>query len=145
MSSSRPVVRLTRTARFSAAHRYHRADWSEERNHRTFGANTQLHGHNYLIELSLKGPVDPETGMCADLARVDEILEHEVVSRLGGRDLSQELDELPTTENLALHVWRQVATALAASGARAALERVRVYESPELFVDYEGDEAKADP
>jgi 6-pyruvoyltetrahydropterin/6-carboxytetrahydropterin synthase len=141
MAATRPLVRLTRTARFSAAHRYHRADWPEQRNRAAFGANADIHGHNYRVEVSVRGPVDPETGMCVDLARVDQILEAEVVARLGWRDLShgvEGLAGLPTTENLAVHVWARVQAALRSMGVEATLERVRVYESPELYAEYDG-------
>ena len=66
-------VEITRKARFCAAHRYHRKDWSEEKNREVFGAcnNPHGHGHNYELEVTLRGPVDPITGMVINLRRVD--------------------------------------------------------------------------
>ena len=139
MSTPGKLVQLTRSARFAAAHRYYRADWSAERNRETFGPNVDLHGHNYLVEVTVVGRVDPETGMSVDLSLVDSALATHVTNGLGQRDLSEGVKDLegkiPTTENLALLVWQRLSIAFA---DRVQLKRVRVYESPDLFVDYEG-------
>jgi 6-pyruvoyltetrahydropterin/6-carboxytetrahydropterin synthase len=134
------MLRLTRSVCFSAAHRYRKPEWPEERNREAFGPNVDLHGHNYRVEVSVSGPLDPETGMSVDLGLLDKALQEQVVGRLGWRDLSETvegLDGLPTTENLAIFIWDRLSRALE---GRMALDRVRVYESPELFVDYEGSE-----
>ena len=139
----RPVVKLTRTVRFSSAHRYWRPEWPAERNQATFGSNTGLHGHNYLVEVTASGVVDAETGFSVDLMALDRALEIEVGQKLGSRDLSEGVeglaDKIPTTENVAVLVWERLAAALAGA---MVLERVRVYESAELFVDYEGKREK---
>jgi 6-pyruvoyltetrahydropterin/6-carboxytetrahydropterin synthase len=135
------MLRLTRSVCFSAAHRYWRPDWSEERNREAFGENVALHGHNYRVEVCVSGPLDPETGMSVNLGLLDRVLQDEVAGVLGWRDLSAGVDglegQIPTTENLAVFIWWRLTAALADS---MRLERVRVYESPELFVDYEGPE-----
>jgi 6-pyruvoyltetrahydropterin/6-carboxytetrahydropterin synthase len=132
------MLRLTRSVSFSAAHRYRRQDWSEQRNREAFGPNVALHGHNYRVEVSVSGPLDPETGMSVDLDRLDTALHVEVAARLGWRDLSGGVEGLegriPTTENLAIFIWERLTAVL----RDMCVERVRVYESPELFVDYEG-------
>ena len=133
------MLRLTRSVRFSAAHRYWKPEWPEGRNRQAFGPNVDLHGHNYRVEVSGSGPLDPETGMSVDLGLLDQALEEQVVAALGWRDLSESVEGLegrqPTTENLAVLIWERLSRVLE---GRMTLERVRVYESPELFVDYEG-------
>jgi 6-pyruvoyltetrahydropterin/6-carboxytetrahydropterin synthase len=133
------MLRLTRTVGFSAAHRYRRADWSEQKNREAFGPNVNLHGHNYRVQVQVSGPLDPETGMSVDLGLLDRVLEDQIVRPLGWRDLSEGVegfgDRLPTTENLAVYIWERLTSALAGS---MQLDRVRVYESPELYVDYQG-------
>ena len=66
---------MTRRVTFAAAHRYWRDDWSEERNRAVFGAcaNPHGHGHNYALEVTVAGAIDPETGMCVDLGVLDEV------------------------------------------------------------------------
>lgn len=133
---------LTRTVRFSAAHRYHRPEWSAERNQETFGAcnNPHGHGHNYVLEVMVAGTPDPETGFCVDLGAVDGILREEVVQRLDHQHLNHAVPEfaegglVPTTENLVALLWSWVEPRIA--GAR--LVRLRLREDVDLWVDHYG-------
>jgi len=142
MTAARTVY-ITRKARFSAAHRYHVADWRPERNREVFGASNNPfgHGHNYDVEVTVAGEVEPETGMVLNLREIDGIVAEEVVSRLDHRHLNEELPEwrarVPTTENLAIDIWQRLAPRLDRKQAR--LYRVRVYESPDLYAEYLGE------
>jgi len=142
--SSTGIVYITRKARFSAAHRYHVAAWSPERNREVFGPcnNPFGHGHNYEIEVTVAGQVDPETGMVLNLREIDAVLQREVIERLDHRHLSAELPEwhhqVPTTENLAVAIWERIAPHL--ERRCACLHRVRVYESADLYAEYLGED-----
>lgn len=131
------MVRLTRKVEFSASHFYHNPAWSEEENRRVFGkcANPYGHGHNYGLEVTVEGEPDPETGMILDLKELKEILQREVVDRMDHRFLNHEVAELagkvPTAENIATTIW----TLLERRINRGRLQRVRLYETPDLFVD----------
>jgi len=131
---------LTRRAEFSAAHYYWVEAWSAEENVRAFGAcaNRNGHGHNYTLEVTVAGEVDAVTGFVVDLKALKEIMEREVVGVYDHRHLNLEVAEfkamLPTTENIAIAVWRRLEGKI--PGAR--LERVRVYEMAELFAEYRG-------
>jgi 6-pyruvoyltetrahydropterin/6-carboxytetrahydropterin synthase len=135
------VVYLTRKAEFAAAHYYHNPALSAAENRRLFGKcnNPHGHGHNYLLEVTVKGKVDARSGFVLDLKELKEILNREVLEAMDHRFLNKEVPEfkhqIPTTENLAIAIWRRLQPRL----KRAALDRVRVYESPELFVDYYGE------
>lgn len=141
-----PVTRLTRKLRFSAAHRYHRPEWSEERNREVFGpcANPHGHGHDYLLEVTVAGEPDPETGFCVDLGALDRVLKEEVADRLDHQHLNHAVAEfapggkVPTTENLLLLLWGWIAPRL----APGALVRLRLHEDPTFYVDYYGPEAE---
>ena len=128
---------ITRKAEFAAAHFYWNSAWSEEENRRVFGkcANRQGHGHNYTLEVTVAGEVDPQSGFVVDLKDLKEIMEREVVSVFDHRHLNFEVPEFreaqPTTENIALAIWGRLEGKV--PGAR--LHRVRVYESPDLFAD----------
>jgi 6-pyruvoyltetrahydropterin/6-carboxytetrahydropterin synthase len=136
------VVYLTRKAEFSASHYYHNAELSAEENRRLFGkCNNPLgHGHNYLLEVTVKGKVNARSGFVLDLKELKEILNREVLEAMDHRFLNKEVPEfreqIPTTENLAIAIWNRLAPRL----KRAELDRVRVYESPDLFVDYYGEQ-----
>lgn len=144
MTSPPRKVLVTRKARFSAAHRYHNPAWSDERNREVFGAcnNPAGHGHNYEVEVTVEGSVDPTTGMVINLREIDAILQEEVISRLDHRHLNVDLpdwkDRQPTTENIAIAIWDRIAPRLARGHAR--LHRVRVHETPDLYADYLGEE-----
>jgi 6-pyruvoyltetrahydropterin/6-carboxytetrahydropterin synthase len=142
------MLLLTRKADFSAAHFYWNPAWSEEENQRVFGkcANRQGHGHNYTLEVTVEGAVDPVSGFVVDLKLLKEIMEREVVSVYDHRHLNHEVPEfiatatsatIPTTENIAIAIWRRLAGKI--PGAK--LHRVRVYETPDLFADYFGEGA----
>lgn len=137
-------MQLTRRVRFSAAHRYHRPDWSEERNRAVFGpcANPYGHGHDYLLEVTVEGAVDEETGFSVDLGALDALLRAEVVERLDHQHLNHVVPEfapggrIPTTENILLLLWGRLHGRLPA-GAR--LVRLRLHENRDFYVDYAGE------
>ena len=132
---------LTRGYRFSASHRLHSDDMSPEENARIFGKcnNPNGHGHNYTLEVTVKGPVDPKSGFVVDLKQLKDVMSREVLDALDHRFLNKEVPEfftkIPTTENLAIAIWQRLAPKLNA----AQLHRVRVYETPDLFVDFYGE------
>jgi 6-pyruvoyltetrahydropterin/6-carboxytetrahydropterin synthase len=134
-----PELRLTRRVRFSAAHRYHRPEWSEERNRATFGpcANPHGHGHNYLLEVTVSAEVDPETGFSADLPALDALLQREVVSVLDHQHVNHAVAEfapggkIPTTENILLWIWPRIEGKL----GNARIVRLRLHENEEFYVD----------
>ena len=140
------MILLTRKAGFSAAHFYWNPAWSDAENERVFGkcANRQGHGHNYTLEVTVSGEVDPVTGFVVDLKQLKDILEREVVSIYDHRHLNLEVPEfmppsslIPTTENIAIAVWNRLDGKI----PNAKLHRVRVYEMPDLFADFYGERA----
>ena len=136
------MVYLTRKCEFSASHFYHNPEFSPEENRRIFGKcnNPNGHGHNYTLELTVKGAVDPRSGFVVDLKDLKDILNHEVLEALDHRFLNKEVPEfavqIPTTENLAIAIWNRLRPRMSI----AHMHRVRVYETPDLFVDYYGEE-----
>ena len=135
------MVYLTRKAEFSASHYYHNPALGPEENQRLFGKcnNPNGHGHNYTLEVTVRGKVDPRSGFVVDLKQLKDIMHREVLDALDHRFLNKEIPEfsklIPTTENLAVTIWQRLAPKLKA----AELHRVRVYETPDLFVDVYGE------
>ena len=127
----------TRRFAFSAGHRYHVAQWSADENARAFGRLTVPHGHNYMLDVTVRGPIDPRTGMVIDLGELKGIVNATVIERFDHADLNADplfRDRIPTTENIAIAVWDLLAPKLGPD----RLARVRVWEDPTLFVDYDG-------
>jgi 6-pyruvoyltetrahydropterin/6-carboxytetrahydropterin synthase len=133
---------ITRKVDFSASHVCADPALSERENRELFGAaaNPHGHGHNYTLEVTLEGDPDPMTGMVFDLRELKEILNREVLDRFDHRFLNYEVPPfnrvIPTTENIAIDIWNRLQPRL--MGPRAKLHAVRVYETPDLYVDYFG-------
>ena len=140
------VLTMTRRTEFSAAHRYHNPAWDEARNLVAFGACTRVHGHNYQLEVSVTGPIDPRTGMLFNMTVLKAILEDEVRARFDHRQLERDVPELtgciPTSENVARAIWDHLAPRVAAAeGGRCRLSRLRLFETGSLYVEL-GEECK---
>ena len=137
-----PRVRVTRRVHFSAAHRLHREEWSAEENRRVFGAcsNPHWHGHNYELEVTVEGEVDPETGFVMNLKDLRDRVEELVVADVDHRNLNLEVDWLegtiPSTENLVVAIWDRLAGALPEG---VELERLLLRETPRNYVEYTGE------
>jgi 6-pyruvoyltetrahydropterin/6-carboxytetrahydropterin synthase len=143
------MISLTRRATFSASHYYWKPAWTEEKNEQVFGrcANKNGHGHNYTLEVTVAGEVDPVTGFVVDLKWLRDAIDREVLAAWDHRHLNLEVSEfaasetaatIPTTENLAIAAWKRLEpSVLGAGGAR--LSRVRVYETPEIFAEFRGE------
>lgn len=135
------MVLLTRKAEFSAAHYYWNDAWSQQENEKVFGkcANRNGHGHNYTLEVTVAGEIDPVSGFVVDLKALKDVIEREVIRVYDHRHLNLEVPEfrsvIPTSENIAIAIWNRLEKKIA--GAR--LQRVRVYEMPDLFADYCGE------
>jgi 6-pyruvoyltetrahydropterin/6-carboxytetrahydropterin synthase len=135
------MVYLTRRAEFSASHYYHNPEMTLEENRRIFGKcnNPHGHGHNYTLEVTVVGEVDPSTGMVLDLKDLKKLLEAEVLRLMDHRFLNKEVPvfsrKIPTTENITIEIWNLLASKLRV----AKLHRIRLYESPDLYVDYYGE------
>jgi len=137
-----PRVRVTRRLHFSAAHRLYRPDWSDARNAEVFGdcANPHWHGHNYEVDVTVEGEIDPETGYVMDLKLLRDQVEERVLADLDHRNLNLQVPWLqgvnPTTENLVVAIWKRIADGLPV-GVR--LERIVLWETPRNSVEYSGE------
>jgi 6-pyruvoyltetrahydropterin/6-carboxytetrahydropterin synthase len=131
------IAYSTRRFTFSAGHRYVVEQWSREENERVFGRLTVPHGHNYTLDVTVRGPIDVETGMVIDLSELKAVVGETIIERFDHADLNADpafRGRVPTTENIAIVVWDLLAPKL--GGER--LWQVRVWEDPTLYVDYKG-------
>lgn len=134
------MLTISRRATFAAAHRLFRPEWDDDRNAAVFGkcANPGGHGHNYVLEVTVGGELDPETGMIADLTWVKEVMDRYVLDHVDHRNLNTDVEMLrgvvPTAECLALAFWQRLVGPI---GERARLVRVRVQETENNVATYE--------
>jgi|SRR6185312_12075214 len=138
------TVRLSRRYGFFASHRLHSRALSDEENRETYGKcnNPWGHGHNYEVEVTVRGKVDPRTGRAIDLAVLDALAEAEILAPFRYRNLNQELaafrEVVPTTENLGLEVDRRLREAWTKAFADGpSLEKVRIWETERNICEVE--------
>ena len=133
-------VIVTRRVHFNAAHRIHNPAWSEEKNQSVFGpcSNPNYHGHNYELDVSVEGEIDPETGYVADMRILKKIVEERVVDYFDHKNLSLDVPEFetlnPTTENLVLSIWQRLERHLP-----GRLVKLVLWETPRSCVEYSGE------
>ena len=132
------MIRQSRRYAISAAHVLARPDWSEERNRSVYGkcANAAGHGHNYVLEVTLRGEPDPLSGSLVSATHMDSVVQRRVLDALDHRFLNREVAEfereVPTAENIARYAWN----ALKGEFAPAVLDGVRLEETSKNSVEY---------
>lgn len=136
-----PTVTVTRRLKFNAAHRVHNPAFSDEENSRIFGKcnNPHGHGHNYMLDVSVAGEVNPDTGYVFDLSELKELVKREVVDIVDHHNLNIDVafmhDVIPTAENLIVQFWRILETRI---GPPSRLVRLVLWETENNYVEYDG-------
>lgn len=134
-------VAVYRKEHFNAAHRLHRADWSEERNKAVFGKcnNPNYHGHNYNLDIKVVGEVNPETGYVIDIKILSDLIKEHVLDVFDHKNLNLDVPEFrelnPTAENIAIVIYEKLERAL--NNHELDL-KVRLYETERNYVEYPG-------
>lgn len=124
---------------FNAAHRLHNPALSDEENRKLFGPcnNPNYHGHNYELEVSVRGEIDPRTGYVADISEIKQVIEDRVASYLDHKNLNLDVPEFadrnPTAENIVVVIWNRLEGRLPAT-----LVKIVLWETPRNSVVYEG-------
>lgn len=133
-------MKVCRRVTFNAAHRLFNPDWSDEKNLEVFGkcSNPNYHGHNYVLETWIEGPVDQETGYVIDLKVLKDLVRDEIVERFDHRNLNLDCEEFktlkPSAENIALVIWNLLTPKL---DPKYKLT-VRLWETENNVVEYNG-------
>jgi len=136
------MMRITRRERFNAAHRLYRKDWTDEKNAEVFGkcSNPNWHGHNYILFVTVEGPVDPETGFVINLKILSRIIRQKAIDKMDHKNLNLEVDfmqgSIVSTENIAIAIWDQIEKDIALLNAR--LYCVKLVETENNYVEYFG-------
>jgi 6-pyruvoyltetrahydropterin/6-carboxytetrahydropterin synthase len=135
-----PTVTVTRRLRFNAAHRVHNPALSDEENAAIFGKcnNPNWHGHNYTLDVSVRGPVDERTGYVLDLSVVRDTVRRELIDKVDHKNFNLDVDFMrgvnPTSENIVTAFWRVLEPAL----RPARLTRLVLWETENNYVEYDG-------
>lgn len=135
------MIYITRKARFNAAHKLWNDKWNEKKNLEVFGpcSNPNWHGHNYILEITVAGDVNPDTGFVTDLRKLKEILDRKVLKKLDHKNLNLDVDFMkgvqPSTENLAMAIWKEIEPEI----REGKLQEVKIYETENNTVIYRGE------
>jgi 6-pyruvoyltetrahydropterin/6-carboxytetrahydropterin synthase len=136
-----PVVTVTRRLQFNAAHRVHNPALSDEENDRLFGKcnNPNWHGHNYTLDVSVRGEIDERTGYVIDLGVVKKVAGERAVDLIDHKNLNLDVafmrGIIPTSENIVVGIWRQLEPAI----RPGKLVRLVLWETPNNYVEYTGE------
>jgi 6-pyruvoyltetrahydropterin/6-carboxytetrahydropterin synthase len=136
------MVYLTRRERFSAAHRLYNPALSEEENEKLYGgcSNPNWHGHNYVLWVTVKGEVNPDTGYVVDLKQLSQIIKEKVIAKLDHKNINLEVDfmkgQYVSTENLARGIWEQLEPSFDGLGVK--LHSVKLEETENNSVEFFG-------
>src|SRR4051812_33888722 len=137
------MIVITRRETFSAAHRLARKDWSDDKNLEVFGkcANPNWHGHNYILWVTVKGDVNPETGFVTNLSDVSNIVKQYILDKIDHKNLNEDVDfmkgKLSSTEMLAIAIWQQIEEPIRKLGSH--LHCVKIQETEKNYVEYFGE------
>ena len=136
------MIYITRRLEFCASHRLYNPEFSDEKNETTFGLcnNPNGHGHNYVLEVTVKGEVEPQTGMVLDLKALKKLINEEIVSKVDHKNLNVDVDFLegviPTAENIAIVSWKL----LKRTHLGPFLKKVTIHETDSNYCEYTGEE-----
>ena len=133
-------ITVSRKAHFNAAHRLHNKNWSDEKNQKVFGkCNYQnYHGHNYDLEVTVKGEIDPESGYLVDMKVLSDIIEENICKKFDHKNLNLDTTEfrnlIPTAENIAVVIWNILREKI----DKKLKLSIKLFETPRNFVEYSG-------
>lgn len=136
-------VFLTTQVHFSASHRYHNPKFSDKLNKELFGQcnNPYGHGHNYLIEVTIRGKIDQQKGLVMNVFELKQILKDKVLDEVDHRYLNIEVpffkEKIPSTENICIFVWKKIESEIK-KRSNVKLFKVKVVETPTIWAEYFG-------
>ena len=134
------MISVTRKSHFNAAHRLHNNEWSDEKNNTFYGLcnNKNYHGHNYDLEVTVKGEIDPESGYLVDMKVLNNIIEENICKKFDHKNLNLDTTEfknlIPTAENIAVVIWNILREKI----DKKLKLSIKLFETPRNFVEYSG-------
>ena len=136
---TKPII--TKRYHFCASHKYGQSSWTDEKNLEVFGKDFNNHGHNYILEVSVTGPINPDTGWLVDLGKLNKVVKAKIVNVLDHSQIEQDIEwfknQQPSSENLLVWAWTEIINEI----KEGTLHRLRLVETHSIFTDYYGPDA----
>lgn len=130
---------ITKQFKFCAAHKYWNDAWDYDKNYQVFGDDVKVHGHNYLLDISITGPINENSGFVYDIQRLKEVVDSRVISLLDHSQIEKDVEwfkgKQPSTENLVLFIWESIVSYIESP---ARLYKIKLRETPTIFTEYYG-------
>ena len=130
---------ITKQFKFCAAHKYWNESWDYDQNFKVFGDDVRVHGHNYVLDITVTGPVNEDSGFVFDIQELKDIVNNNVISKIDHSEIQKDIEwfkgKQPSTENLVLFIWQNVAPHI---NEPAKLHKIKLRETPTIFTEYYG-------
>ena len=130
---------LTKQFKFCAAHKYWNDEWDYEKNYQVFGDDVKVHGHNYILDITIIGEINPDSGFVCDIEEVKSIVYENVIKILDHSQIEKDIKwfdgKQPSTENLVLFIWGKIFPKIKKP---AKLYKIKLRETPTIFTEYFG-------
>ena len=134
------MIFLTKQYKFCAAHQYWNENWDETKNDEVFGEDVRIHGHNYVLSITVKGYINDDSGFIVDLKNLNKIVNEKVIDIFDHSQIEKDIpwfkNKQPSTENMVIFIWDQL---LEKIPSNAKLHCVKLRETPTIFSEYYGD------
>lgn len=135
------MIYLTKQYKFCAAHRYWNESWTDDKNLEVFGEDVKIHGHNYILSITLKGKINPGSGFIADIKELNHVINKYVIDKFDHSQIEKDIDwfrkNQPSTENMVLYIWNSIIDKIPSN---AILHCVKLRETPTIYSEYYGPE-----
>lgn len=130
---------LTKQFKFCAAHKYWNDKWDNDKNYKVFGDDIKVHGHNYVLDVTIRGEIDPDSGFIVDIQDIKTIVSENVIKVLDHSQIEKDIEwfkgKQPSTENLVIFIWEQIFSKIKKP---AKLYKIKLRETPTIFTEYFG-------
>jgi len=136
---------LTKQFKFCAAHKYWNDKWDDDKNYQVFGDDVKVHGHNYVLDVTITGEIDPDSGFIVDIQDIKTIVFENVIKVLDHSQIEKDIKwfkgKQPSTENLVIFIWEQISLKIKKP---AKLYKIKLRETPTIFTEYFGPNSNGD-
>ena len=137
------MIYLTKQYKFCAAHKYWNDNWSEQKNREVFDEDVRIHGHNYMLSITVKGKINDNSGFIIDIKALDAIISKYIINIFDHSQIEKDIDwfknKQPSTENMVFFMWNKIEDKIPSG---AILHCVKLRETPTIFSEYYGPEKK---
>jgi len=130
---------ITKQFKFCAAHKYWNNKWDKKKNIEIFEDDVRVHGHNYDLDITIKGNPDPESGFIINISELKQLVNERVLKFLDHSEIQKDVkwfeNKQPSTENLVIFIWNQICDKIPANGS---LYKIKLRETPSIYTEYYG-------